>query len=104
MTPKKQSVIEHTAFAQRVDRGWIGVYTFPRDGVACTEHVKRAGLPRVFRSEIEAKAEAGVALCRALNAGTRPRRLGAVFNIRHHGGRAHIVAEAQRHFTIGAAR
>lgn len=96
----KTTTVEHTAYAQRVDAGWIGVYTFPRDGVACTEQVKRAGKQRVFRSEVMAQAAAGLALCRALNSEAAPRRPGKSFAIRHVGGRAHIIAEAQRHFRI----
>lgn len=100
MTPKTITV-EHTAFAQRVETGWIGVYTFPRDGVACTEQVKRVGRLRVFHSELSAQAAAGLALCRALNVEAVPRRPGKTFAVRHVGGRARVVAEAQRHFRIG---
>jgi len=91
-------MIDHTAYAKRVETGWIGVYTYPKDGAAHTEQVRRLGVICIYRSEVAAKAAAGIALCRALNAAMNPRRRGKVFAVRNTGGRARVFAEAERVF------
>lgn len=98
-------MIEHTAFASRCAAGFIGVFTYPKGGIAHTERVRnRDGTLRIFRSEVRAQAIAGLALCRALNASDQPRSPGAkVFTVRNVGGRSRLTAEANRVFSMGVA-
>lgn len=94
-------MIEHTAYAMRNATGWSAVVTLPRDGKAITRRVcDETGAIRIFGSEVEAKAAAGVALCRILNGEqdnpvqTRVK----AFTVRRSGRNARAIAAAERIF------
>lgn len=63
-------MINHAYYALQCPnrRGWIGHYTYLKDGARCTARVRDSlGMIIVFETKNEATAAAGSALCKALD-------------------------------------
>ena len=94
-------MINHTATAllDRHGRGWLAQITYPKGDRAHVEILRTGDGTRFFPSQALALAAAAVALCEALNRAEAARSGTArIYRVSHGGGRARLVADADRPF------